>query len=136
MARYVIDLACAIKIAEADIQIASEHEILAPTLLRSQVLDHFYRRTLSGELTEADALIMNARFGQLKFRYLGDAVLRRRAWSIAQQLGMLSTYDAEYIALTQLQGEALVAADKRLASVAKKVVSVKSFEALRSPRSP
>jgi predicted nucleic acid-binding protein len=49
---------------------------------------------------------------------------------------MLSTYDAEYIALTQLQAEALVAADKRLASVAKKVVSVKSFEALRSPPSP
>lgn len=136
MARYVIDLACAIKIVEADIQITSKHEILAPTLLRSQVLDQFYRRTLSGDLSEADALSMNARFGKLKFRYLGDAVLRRRAWTIAQQLGMLSTYDAEYIALTQLQGEALVAADKRLASVAKKVVSVKSFEALRSPPSP
>lgn len=136
MTRYVIDLACAIKIVEADIQIASKHEILAPTLLRSQVLDHLYQRTLSGDLSEADALSMNARFGKLKFRYLGDAVLRRRAWTIAQQLGMLSTYDAEYIALTQLQGEALVAADKRLASVAKKVVSVKTFEALRSPPSP
>lgn len=79
---------------------------------------------------------MNARFGKLKFRYLGDAVLRRRAWAIAHQLGMPSTFDAEYIALTQLQGEALVAVDERLASVAKKVVSVKSFEALRSPPSP
>jgi predicted nucleic acid-binding protein len=43
---------------------------------------------------------------------------------------MPSTFDAEYIALTQLQGEALVAEDKLLAKVAKKVVSVKSFEAL------
>lgn len=130
MARYVIDLACAIKIVDAGFQIASKHEILAPTLLRSQVLDHLYLRTLSGELTEADALSMHAHFGKLKFRYLGDAVLRRRAWTIARQLGMPSTFEAEYIALTQLQGEALVAEDKRLASVAKKVVSVKSFEAL------
>ena len=73
---------------------------------------------------------MHAHFGKLKFRYLGDAVLRRRAWTIARQLGMPSTFEAEYIALTQLQGEALVAEDKRLASVANKVVSVKSFEAL------
>jgi predicted nucleic acid-binding protein len=131
MALYVIDLACAIKIVEADIQIASSHEILAPTLLRSQVLDHLHRRTLSGELSEADALSMNAHFGKLKFRYLGDAVLRRRAWTIARQLGMPSTFDAEYIALTQLQGEALVAVDRRLASIARKIVSVKSFEALR-----
>jgi predicted nucleic acid-binding protein len=130
MARYVIDLACAIKVVEANIQIASKHEVLAPTLLRSQVLDHLYLRTLSGELSEADALAINARFGKLKLRYLGDAVLRRRAWTIAHQLDMPSTFDAEYIALTQLQGEALVAEDKRLARVARKVVSVKSFEAL------
>lgn len=40
----------------------------------------------------------------MKIRYLGDAVLHRRAWELAERLGRASTYDTEYIALTQLQG--------------------------------
>jgi hypothetical protein len=38
---------------------------------------------------------------------LGDAVLRRRAWAVADRLGWASTYNnAEYVALTQLQADA------------------------------
>ncbi len=39
-------------------------------------------------------------------RLLGDAVLRRRAWTSPGRLGWASTYDAEYVALTQLQADA------------------------------
>jgi predicted nucleic acid-binding protein len=31
-------------------------------------------------------------------RLLGDAVLRRRTWNLAEQLGWAETYDAEYVA--------------------------------------
>jgi hypothetical protein len=41
----------------------------------------------------------------MPIRLLGDAVLRRRAWDLADQLGWASTYDAEYVALTQLQAD-------------------------------
>jgi indolepyruvate ferredoxin oxidoreductase alpha subunit len=42
-------------------------------------------------------------------------VLRRQAWKVADQLGWASTYDAEYIALTQLQADAFVTLDAELA---------------------
>ena len=51
----------------------------------------------------------------MPIRLLGDAVLRRRAWDLADQLGWASTYDAEYVALTQLQADALVTQDGELA---------------------
>jgi len=42
-------------------------------------------------------------------------VLRRRAWDLAEQLGWAETYDAEYVALTQLQADAFVTLDAKLA---------------------
>ena len=42
-------------------------------------------------------------------------MLRRRAWELADQLGWASTYDAEYVALTQLQADAFVTLDAELA---------------------
>jgi predicted nucleic acid-binding protein len=67
----------------------------------------------------------------MKLRLLGDAVLRRRAWEIADQLGWTSTYDAEYIALTQLQAEAFVTMDKKLARSVKGIVETETIDALR-----
>ncbi len=131
MARYVVDLACALTILEEGWSAVNDHEILAPTLLRSQMLDHLFRQARLGEVDDTEALSLNTRFGKLKFRYLGDAVLRRRAWAIATQLAMTSTFDAEYIALTELQADALVAGDPQLAHVAKHCVPVVSCDALR-----
>ena len=51
----------------------------------------------------------------MPIRLLGDAVLRRRAWEVADQLGWASTYDAEYVALTLLQADAFVTLDAELA---------------------
>ena len=51
-----------------------------------------------------------------RIRLLGDGVLRRRAWDLATQLGWASTYNAEYIALTQLQADAFVTLDHDLAA--------------------
>jgi predicted nucleic acid-binding protein len=45
----------------------------------------------------------------------GDAVLRRRASEVAEQLGWAATHDAEYLALTLLQAYALVTLDAELA---------------------
>src|SRR5256885_9775979 len=44
-----------------------------------------------------------------------SAVLRRRAWELAEQLGWSETYDAEYVALTQLQADAFITLDAGLA---------------------
>ena len=130
MTRFVIDSGVALRIAEGAIAPAAAHRLVAPTLLRSQVLDLLYGRVRRGELSEEAGLELNARFGKLKVRYLGDAVLRRRAWALAARTGMASTFAAEYLALTQLQADALVTEDGDLASKAQGLVQLAPLSAL------
>jgi predicted nucleic acid-binding protein len=59
-------------------------------------------------------------------------VLRRRAWELADQLGWAETYDAEYLALTQLQADAFVTMDAELARRVEGVVPTATVEALRA----
>ena len=65
-------------------------------------------------------------------RPLGDAVLRRVAWEVADQLGWASTHDAEYVALTRLQADALVTLDAEPARRVEGVVSTATIAALRT----
>jgi predicted nucleic acid-binding protein len=51
---------------------------------------------------------------RLPIRLLGDAMLRRNAWQLADQLGWADTYTAEYVALTRLQADAFVTLDADL----------------------
>ena len=109
-----------------------EHELLAPTLLRSQTLSVLHEQVQRGEISADVAREHLARIARMKIRLLGDAVLRRRAWEIANELGWASTYDTEYLALTQLQADAFVTLDAKLARAAKSVVEVASIDALSS----
>ncbi len=130
MGRYVIDAGVAIKLVEENIDIAPGCEVLAPTLMRSQVLDLLHQRVRRSELSEETALSTNTRFAKRRFRYLGDAVLRRRAWSVADALGMASTFGAEYIALTELQADALITDDPQFAALARKRVQIEALRAI------
>ncbi len=67
----------------------------------------------------------------MRIRLLGDGVLRRRAWDVADRLGWASTYDAEYVALTQLQAVALVTLDPELARIVEGIVATASIDVLR-----
>jgi predicted nucleic acid-binding protein len=67
----------------------------------------------------------------MPIRLLGDAVLRRRAWDLADQLGWASTYNAEYVALTQLQADAFVTLDSELARSIEGIVATATIDALR-----
>ncbi len=69
--------------------------------------------------------------GRMRIRLLGDAVLRRVAWKVADQLGWDSTYNAEYVALTQLQADAFITLDKELARSVEGIVKTASIEDLR-----
>ena len=130
MTRFVVDVSAALRIIEENVQLSPDHVLLAPTLLRSQVLDTLYGRVQRRELTEDAGLALNSRFAKLKIRYLGDAVLRRRAWALAAQAGIENTFNAEYLALTQLQADRLIAESAELRRQAKGLVLVAPFEAL------
>jgi hypothetical protein len=57
-------------------------------------------------------------------------VLQSVAWKIADSLGWPNTFDAEYIALTQLQADAFVILDQRLAQAVTELVRVASIKEL------
>jgi predicted nucleic acid-binding protein len=132
MTRFVIDCGVALRLASEMIEVPAEHELLAPTLLRSQTLSALHEQVHRGELEPRVALEQLARIRELPIRLLGDAVLRRRAWDIAEQLEWAGTYDAEYVALTQLQGDAFVTLDAELASRLAGIVPTASIDELRT----
>ena len=124
MSRYVIRPDVAIALARDEAVIREEHELLAPTLLRSQVLSLLYRAVRDGELSQQEAENAIGYVRRLKLRLLGDRVLQSVAWDMADQLDWPDTLDAEYVALTRLQADALVTLDERLAQAAKRLVTV------------
>jgi streptomycin 6-kinase len=130
MARFVVDCGVVLRLAAEEIGVSRGHELLAPTLLRSQTLSTLHEAVRAGKLDADAARERLRRVGAMPIRLLGDAVLRRRAWEVADELGWDSTYDAEYVALTLLQGDALVTLDRKLARSAAKLVRVAGFDEL------
>jgi predicted nucleic acid-binding protein len=131
MTRFVVDAGAVLHLASAEVDVAEAHELLAPTLLRSQTLSMLHEAVQRGDLSSEVARDRLARIGRIRIRLLGDAVLRRRAWEVADQLGWASTYDAEYVALTQLQADALVTTNAELARSVEGIVATASIDALR-----
>ena len=131
MTRFVVDASAVLHLASAGLEVPGTHELLAPTLLRSQTLSALHEAVQRGEIPVDVARERLARIGKMPIRLLGDAVLRRRAWELADQLGWASTYDAEYIALTQLQADAFVTLNAPLARSVEGIVATASIDALR-----
>ncbi len=131
MTRFVIHHSAALYLAAGNVHVARKHELLAPTLLRSQVLSMLHESVQRGEIPAEVAHDHLERIRLLPMRLLGDAVLRRQAWMVADQLGWASTYEAEYIALTQLQADAFVTMDSELEDSVKGIVATASVEDLR-----
>jgi predicted nucleic acid-binding protein len=131
MTRFVVDPSAVLHLASEEVEVSSAHKLLAPTLLRSQTLSALHEAVQQGEIPADVARERLGRIGQMPIRLLGDAVLRRRAWELADQLGWASTYDAEYIALTQLQADAFVTLDAELARSVEGIVATASIDALR-----
>ena len=132
MARFVVDCGVVLRLAAEEIAVAPEHELLAPTLLRSQTLSALHEAVHRGDLSAEVALERLERVSAIKIRLLGDAVLRRNAWRFADRLGWPETYAAEYVALTRLQGDAYVTLDAELARRLEGVVPTAAFEDLQS----
>jgi len=131
MTRFVVDTGAVLHLVSAEAKVSGEHELLAPTLLRSQTLSALHEAVQRGEIPAEVGRERLAQVGRMPIRLLGDAVLRRQAWKVADQLGWASTYDAEYIALTQLQADAFVTLDAELARSVEGIVATASIDALR-----
>jgi predicted nucleic acid-binding protein len=130
MTKYVIGPDVALRLAHDEVVIPDEHQLLAPTLLRSQVLSLLYRAVRHGELTKKDGERQLNYVRALRIRLLGDRVLQDVAWKIADKLGWPDTLDAEYVALTQLQADAFITLDAELARAVKGLVRIAPIDAL------
>ena len=78
MTRFVIDCETLLRIAAGEIEVAPEHKLVAPTLVRSQALSALYEASRRGEISAADGLERVTRINSLKVRFLGDKVLQRK----------------------------------------------------------
>ena len=132
MTRFVVDCGAVLHLAAEGIEVPEEHELLAPTLVRSQTLSALHEAVHNDALSSEVALERLARIWAMPIRLLGDAVLRRKAWKLAEQLGWPETYDAEYVALTQLQADAFVTLDAELARRVEGIVPTATIEALQT----
>ncbi len=131
MTRFVVDAGAVLHLASEKAEVSGAHKLLAPTLLRSQTLSALHEAVQRGEIPADVARDRLTRIRRLRIRLLGDAVLQRRAWDLADQLGWASTYNAEYVALTQLQADAFITLDAELARSVEGIVATASIEALR-----
>ncbi len=132
MTRFVVDCGTLLRIAAGEIDVADGHKLVAPTLVRSQALSALYEAARRGEISADEGMERVTRINSLKVRFLGDKVLQRTAWRVADQLGWETTYDAEFVALTQLQGDAFVTSDAQLARAVSGLVETATIDALRS----
>ena len=130
MSKYVVGPDVVLRLAREKLEVGTDHQLLAPTLLRSQILSLLYQAVRRGEVTRQDAERSLAHVRGLRIRLLGDRVLQNVAWKIADRLGWPDTLEAEYLALTQLQADAFATLDTELAVAAKGVVTLVPFDAL------
>jgi len=130
--RFVVDCETLLRIGAGEFEVAPEHQLVAPTLVRSQALAALYAAARRGEITTAEGLERVTRINSLKVRFLGDKVLQRTAWRVADELGWETTSDAEFVALTQLQADAFVTSDSELAQAVAGLVETATVDALRT----
>jgi predicted nucleic acid-binding protein len=130
--RFVVDCDTLLRIASGEIEVAPGHKLFAPTLVRSQALSALYEAERRGEITAAEGLQRVWHFNAMGVRFLGDRALQSQAWKIAAKLGWETTYAAEFVALTKLQGDALVTSDRKLAKAVAGIVETATPDALRA----
>jgi predicted nucleic acid-binding protein len=130
MARYVIDAPTLLHVVDGDVSIHPSVQLVAPNSIRSEALRLLLGEVRRGERTDKAALKVHERMTEQKIRLLGDRMSRGTAWRIAREHDWDTLRDAEYLAITRLQADALVTVDPDLAARAEGVVPVAPLVAL------
>ncbi len=103
-----------------------DHDLIAPTLLASEVTSVLCEMTHRGEVPHDHARVAVGRLESLPIRYERPDGLAERAWDLARSLGWAKTYDAEYLALALINEAPLITIDERMRRGAGHVVSMPS----------
>lgn len=130
MTRIAIDAATALRLIEHGVPVPEQHSLVGPNLLRSEALSRVYRSLRAGEIDQKAAQRLLDGIATMRIRLLGDRVSRRTALTIAVKLKLDDTAPAEYLAVAQLQSDALVTVDPALAALAEGLIDVADAEAI------
>lgn len=98
--------------------------LVAPHLLWSETLSVLRESVWRGVVPAAEADPIRARLLTLPIEAKAPASLRDQAWSVAERLGWAKTYDAEYVALAEIEGIRLLTLDGRLSRGAARLIEV------------
>jgi predicted nucleic acid-binding protein len=97
-----------------------EVELLAPTLLQYQAHAALVRSLAAGWMLPHEAKAALEEMQSLRIHYLAPSPeLHVRAWHWSGRLGHTKTYDAQYVALAELERADLWTADRRLVNGAR-----------------
>lgn len=118
MTRYAIDAATVMRLLEEDATPDARHQLVAPAVVRSEVLASLFAGVRAGQWSEKEARTRLERLAELGMRLLGDRVSRVTAWKIASEAGWHAIGPAEYLAVAVLQADALVTENELLTSAA------------------
>ena len=129
----MIDAPTLLHLVDTGLHVDPGHQLVAPNSIRSEALELLLHDVRAGKRTEAAALRAHDRITEIKMRLLGDRVSRRTAWQLARQHDWDTLRDAEYLAVTRLQADALVTVDPGLAATARDAVAVAAIDDLLAP---
>jgi predicted nucleic acid-binding protein len=100
------------------------HDLIAPTLMASEVTSILCEMTHRGEVPHDQARIAVGKLSSLPIRYERPDGLAERAWDLARSLGWAN--DAEYVALALVHETSLFTIDQRMRRGAGHIVAMPS----------
>jgi predicted nucleic acid-binding protein len=96
--------------------LAARPRIVAPTVLRYELVNTLHRWVRHGVMTTAEAGRALAEAQALPIEMHGDDALHERALELASRFSLPAAYDAHYLALAERFGAPLWTTDRRLAN--------------------
>lgn len=108
----VCDSSAALRIAAGGLSVAAD--LIAPPLLWSEVLSAVHEAMWRQEIDAGQAAAIRDRFEACGIRRDAPRQLHAAAWTVAEELGLAKTYDAEFLGLARLRSCRVLTTDLRL----------------------
>lgn len=133
MTRFVLDAPTLVHLVEHDVVVHPDHQLVAPGWIRSEALTLLLRDVRAGRRTDAEVRALHEQMTEVRMRLLGDRVSRTTAYRIAREQDWDDLRDAEHVAVTRLQADALVTVDGAVAARVGSLVELAPLDALTAP---